>query len=102
MRYPARNSPGTGRRPPRLTDPELTSLITFGLTVNLAGAVVSFYLWREHRSERYLVFWTCAWLSSSCRWLLRGLISASPLAIALESGLICATLFFMVVGSYHL
>lgn len=73
-----------------------------GGVINLAGAAIAFYLWTEQRAERYLLFWTLAWIAGLIRWSLHYPAEFNPALRAFEGFNIAATLFFIVLGSYDL
>jgi len=73
-----------------------------GITIHLAGVGITFYLWTENRTERFLQFWTLAWTAGLVRWLFHYLAVFSPPLRAIEVLFISVTMFFMVLGSYDL
>jgi PAS domain S-box-containing protein len=73
-----------------------------GGAISLAGAAIGFYLWSEQRAERYLLFWTLAWITGLIRWCLHYPAESNTALRALEGFNIAGTLFFMILGSYDL
>jgi signal transduction histidine kinase len=84
-----------------MNDPLVQTYIV-GAAINLAGAAIALYLWTEHRGERFLLFWTLAWTAGLLRWLVHTQAADSLLVRLVESPIISATLFFMVLGSYDI
>jgi PAS domain S-box-containing protein len=84
-----------------MDDPLLQTCFV-GIAVNGAGAAVAFYLWTEHRSERFLLFWTLAWTTGLVRWLIHYPAEFNPMLRKIESLNISVILLFTVLGSYDL
>jgi len=56
--------------PPRtvqLNDPVIQTCLV-GFVLSLTAGCVSIYLWKEHPTERFLLFWGLAWLVGTARW----------------------------------
>src|SRR5687767_6348102 len=84
-----------------LSNPELQTTIV-GLVVNLAGAIIACYLWRQNTRERYLVFWTAAWSAGALRWIIHFPAHTIPALRLAEGLLIPVTMLLAVLGSYDL
>src|SRR5688572_8564367 len=84
-----------------LNDPLVQTYIV-AIAINLAGAAIAFYLWTEHRSERFLQFCALAWTSGLLRWLIHYPAEFSPMLRPTESLLISVTMFFLVLAAYDL
>src|SRR5688500_8911952 len=91
---------GSRSREVPVNDP-LVQTSVVAIAMNIAGAGIAFYLWSEHRGERFLQFWAFAWTAGLIRWFVH-LQTSSPPLLAIESVLISVTMFFMVLGSYDL
>jgi signal transduction histidine kinase len=85
-----------------LNDP-LSQVIVVGTIANASGAAIALYLWNQQRSDRYLLFWACAWIVGATRFLIHLPADVSPLLRVVEIGLLFPLLFiFNVLGSYDL
>ena len=47
------------------SDEEFVQTYIVGIAIHIAATAIAFYLWTEHRGERFLQFWALAWSSSS-------------------------------------
>jgi signal transduction histidine kinase len=84
-----------------MNDPLLQVWIV-GVAISLAAAAISFYLWTEHRSERFLLFWTLGWSAGLIRWLIHYPAESNAFLRGIEGMMIPVTMFFTVLGSYDL
>jgi PAS domain S-box-containing protein len=66
-----------------------------GMVLNLTAALVTFWLWRRDASERYLGFWSAAYLCGALRWLMSwpaigtGIAAAQAAAGLFAAGALC-------------
>ena len=84
-----------------MNDPLVQTYIV-GIAIHIAATAIAFYLWTEHRGERFLLFWALAWASGLVRWAVHYPAELNPMLRGLESFLISVTMFFTVLGSYDL
>jgi signal transduction histidine kinase len=55
----------------------IQTLLVGGL-ISLATAAIALYLWSERRGERFLLFWSLAWISNAIRWATLYLALSEP------------------------
>jgi signal transduction histidine kinase len=84
-----------------VNDPLFQTAIV-AVAINLAAAGITFYLWRDHREERFLQFWAIAWSAGLARWLIHLPASSNAILRDAEFVLISVTMLFMAMGSYAL
>jgi len=71
-----------------------------GVALCAAAAIAGVYLWRQERSEPYLLFWTLAWTFNGARWVLYYLAQAQPALHAVEVGFLAAATSMGVLGAH--
>ncbi|RZT09752.1 PAS domain S-box-containing protein [Duganella sp. CF402] len=82
-----------------INDPVLQTCIV-GAFITLIASAISSYLWRQDRSERYLLFWSVAFAGSSLRWMLHYPARVDELARNLEGAAFPLLLWLQVLGCY--
>jgi PAS domain S-box-containing protein len=81
------------------TDPIFQTCLV-GFVTTFAAAVAAFYLWREDRSERYLIFWMIAWLFNAVRWIVHYPAETNHAMRFVESLIASDVLAFLTLGAY--
>lgn len=77
------------------------TLLVGGL-LNLANSLIALYLWNERRSERFLLFWSLAWMCGAIRWATSYFAAGNPELVPLLSLQSAVLHFLLVLGSYDL
>jgi signal transduction histidine kinase len=84
-----------------LVDPA-TQTTLVGIFVNVAGSATAYYLWTEHRSDRFLLFWMASWLLNGVRWLVHYGGQSDPALTLLEAPIGAVSHLCLVLGCYQL
>jgi PAS domain S-box-containing protein len=81
------------------TDPVFQTCLV-GAVTTFVAAIAAFYLWRENRSERYLIFWMIAWLFNAARWIIHYPAETNQGMRFVESLIASDVLAFLTLGAY--
>src|SRR6187549_865379 len=81
----------------------LSQVIIVGALANASGAAIAIYLWNQRRGERYLLFYSLAWLVGTTRFLIHLQADVSPFLRTAEIAVLFPLLFiFNVLACYEL
>jgi PAS domain S-box-containing protein len=87
---------------PMLTDPQNQASIV-GVVICGTVALFVLYLWTQHKSERYLLFWAATWFVAFIRAVIHIPASSVPVLRRVETGLVIPTVSFcLVLACYDL
>src|SRR5580765_7486210 len=88
--------------PTPVPDDSLLQTCIVGAFLGFIASAMAAYLWRERRTEIYLVLWSIGWACSGARWVVHYFAASDAHLRPIEGYLIALVLLQHAMGCYEL